>query len=104
MTRAEIRKRYNVDSDGIIRSPGKFEGEPLYTPYFWFMALDGGGDEEDGNAILFTIEEEDRDQFPELGTIKKIAVEEDENGFVYSSVIGEGSRSYSSVPGELMMP
>lgn len=35
MTRKEIAETYKVDERGVIRSPGKFEGEPIYVPYFW---------------------------------------------------------------------
>jgi len=35
MTREQITSEYNIDDNGIIRNPGKFEGEMLYVPYFW---------------------------------------------------------------------
>jgi hypothetical protein len=36
MTREHILTLYKVrKSDGLISSPGAFEGEPIYVPYFW---------------------------------------------------------------------
>ena len=32
---------YEFDERGIISSPGKFEGEMMYLPYFWETSLDG---------------------------------------------------------------
>ena len=31
MTRAEVLGQYHVDERGVIRSPGKFEGEMVYV-------------------------------------------------------------------------
>jgi len=39
-----IRDEYEA-YDGIIVAPGKFEGEMLYVPFFWQMALNGAGDD-----------------------------------------------------------
>lgn len=39
---------------GVITSPGKFEGEPLYVPYYYGIGLEGFADEsgtlKDGTA------------------------------------------------------
>ena len=43
MTRQDIENAYEV-RDGIICSPGKFEGEAVYAPYFWEAYLNGGED------------------------------------------------------------
>jgi len=67
MDRAEVYKAYKVDERGTIRSPGKFEGEMLYVPYFWDAYLNGCADRDDGNVLGFDILPEDREQFPELG-------------------------------------
>lgn len=68
--------------------PGKFEGEPPYTEYFWNLSLDGVGDEEEeaeSGLIIITIEIEpsDIEKFPELISYKEIKLWEDYNGFVY---------------------
>ncbi len=64
--------------DGLIESPGKFEGGLLYVPYFWEQGLDGGSDED---RELFS--DEDRELFPELGDTYGLSLSEDSNGFVY---------------------
>lgn len=58
MTRGDIIATYNVDERGIIRSPGKFEGEQVFAPYFWEAYLDGGADEDDGNVLTFSVTHE----------------------------------------------
>ena len=45
MTRNEIAQAYDLDGDGINRSPGKFEGEHFSTIALHSMALDGAADE-----------------------------------------------------------
>lgn len=88
MTRDEILAAYKVDANGIIRSPGKFEGEMLYVPYFWDMALQGFSnmefDDEDNRTDAFTINADDRALFPELGDAARIELFESEQGFVYT--------------------
>lgn len=65
-----------------ITQPGKFEGEPIWAPYFWFAYLNGMADEDDGNVITFFVSNEDLDQFPELVDIEKVQLVESESGFV----------------------
>lgn len=81
-TRKDILEEYDVDTNGVIRSPGKFEGEMIYAPYFWFLLLDGGADEDNGDVALFRVTDEDRAQFPELDLVTQISLSEDEQGFV----------------------
>ena len=69
--------------------PGKFEGEPDYTTYFWDFVLDGGGDETfydiDGKPVdMFRLDETDYEEFPELEGDKYLVIWEDDNGFVNS--------------------
>jgi len=64
MTRADALKEYKVEH-GYIRSPGKFEGERVYVPYFYELFLDGCA-EDDGDVLRFVIAEEDMTEFPEL--------------------------------------
>lgn len=45
MTRKEIEAAYTV-VNGIIRSPGKFEGEPVWAPYYWEAYLINHGTSE----------------------------------------------------------
>lgn len=72
-----------VVEGGRIRSPGAFEGEAVYVPFFWEKALDGWGDhEDDEGGIHFLLMPDDRRLWPELGTKRVIRLISDENGFV----------------------
>ena len=88
MTRKEIEALYNVEN-GIIRSPGKFEGEPVYAPHIWDMVLNddydtlADTDEADGAARVY-ITPEDVEEFPELDGEPFIEAWEDYNGFVHT--------------------
>lgn len=82
MDRDEACRAYNVNEDGIICSPGKFEGEPVFAPVFWDMALEGCATEDLGSVVLFELDDEDRAEWPELGDAKWLALEESEQGFV----------------------
>jgi hypothetical protein len=75
---------YEIDSHGIIRSPGKFEGEPRYVPYFWDAYLNGMADDDDGVTLTFDVNDDDRKLFPELEGVKHVYLEESDQGFVYS--------------------
>lgn len=81
MTRAEIEREYKV-VDGVIRSPGKFEGEPVYAPYFWDAFLSGMVDEDDGEYLYFDVNDDDRRIFPELKDVNRVSLREDDQGFV----------------------
>lgn len=61
-----IRADYTVDAEGRITDPGRFEGEPIYVPYFWELSMDGMADWDDGHAFGFRLTPEDRAQWPEL--------------------------------------
>lgn len=98
-----------VDSDGIVRVPGKFEGEPIHTVYFWGWMLNGDGDTtyadcehaksgEDCDCELeheyttFHVTAGDVEAFPvTLAGMagRDIAVREDSVGFVYSWIMPE---------------
>jgi hypothetical protein len=84
MTRNEILAQFDVEG-GIIRTPGKFQSEPIYAPYFWDLMMDGVQDEDmdEGNGVVFNIGEDDLNEFPELKGINKIILEQDDNGFVW---------------------
>ena len=91
MTREEVLKTYEVES-GIIKSPGKFEGEPIYVPYFWDLALEGEADVSEENADgdlidSFDIRPEDVAEFPELKGATRITLMEDNSGFGFSHLI-----------------
>jgi hypothetical protein len=67
--------------EGCIHSPGKFEGERRYVPYFWSVFLDGGAD-DDGRVVSIPLEDDDRALFPELARRHRVRLVEDEAGFV----------------------
>ena len=105
MTRQDILDEYKVDEHGIIRNPGKFEGEMLYAPYFYDLIMNGDGDveydcsgceiAEGGNRLacqecdrfmnVLKVDPEDIDKFPELEGAKEVTLYEDSQGFVYVS-------------------
>lgn len=84
MTREEIEQEYNV-VDGVIKNAGKFEGEPIYAPYFWDLGLQGFADDDDGKVFTFKITKEDRQQFEELKGIRKVYIQESQTGFIFTS-------------------
>ena len=67
----------------IIKSPGKFEGESIWAPYFWDLYLDGGYDNDDGETVNFVINDEDRKAFPALKEYTKYSFRVSDDGFVY---------------------
>ena len=80
-----IRSAYVTDERGRIRSPGKFEGEPIYVPYYWEAFLSGFADRDDGSRIGFDITPEDRALFPEIPAKRRtINLYERSDGFVCS--------------------
>lgn len=83
MDRKEILSQYNVNESGRIVSPGKFEGEMLYVPFYWSVFMDGGADRDDGTVLGFDITTEDRQMFPELGTRRRtVKLIQRDDGFV----------------------
>ena len=72
-----------MTTDLIITASGKYESEPRWVPEFW-----GRNEEADydfGQVLFFTIEPKDVAQFPELAGVYGVALEEDNQGFVWSS-------------------
>ena len=88
MKRDDILKAYSV-SNGRITSPGKFEGEPIFAPYFWDLGLGGCADSDDGQVFGFKITKDDEahKEFPELkpwlGKSRSLKLFENDQGFVY---------------------
>lgn len=82
MTRDEITAEYDIDSDGRVRAPGKFEGEMLYVPYYWDAYLNGCADRDDGRTLGFDVTVEDKAMFPELRRRRTVRLVEDGQGFV----------------------
>ena len=82
MKRREIEDLYCI-KDGIIRSPGEFQGEALYMPHFWTRFMDGGADEDDdSDLVCCTVNLEDVIEFPELKVGQVIRFYEDDKGSI----------------------
>ena len=90
MTRSEIKDAYHISERGIIISPGKFEGEMLWAPYFYDLMGDGSGEQfsfEEGHGIEFAkLIADDKKQWPELSDCYGISIEESSQGFVHCEV------------------
>jgi hypothetical protein len=75
-------------ADNIIRTPGKFEGEPTYAEHFYNLMLDGVSDDTiyDGETPVdvFKVSAEDIAQFPDLDGVDYVILWESEQGFVYT--------------------
>jgi hypothetical protein len=69
MTREETFRNYKVENDRIIE-PGKFEGQPVFAPYFWNLALEGLSDYDNGKVFSFNLklngQDKDNPFLPEL--------------------------------------
>lgn len=93
MTKAEY--------EAMVKNPGKFEGEPAWTPYFWELVMNGDGEtvwdedtydnEGEWEKPLydkFKVNGDDCEVFPELEAYlgKELHVWEDNLGFVYSKL------------------
>ena len=85
ITREQIEKDYKIH-DGIIRSPGKFEGEPVYVPFFYDWSLECGD-----STVMIT--EPDIVQFPELTGYSAIIVGESGNGFVFHKLLTQNDKA-----------
>jgi hypothetical protein len=83
MNRKEILETYDVNDKGVIQTPGMFERQMLYAPYFHELFMDGGGYEDfDNDLVYFDVNDEDIKEFPELFGVKHIALHFDYQGFV----------------------
>lgn len=92
MTREQIERDYHVEG-GIIRSPGKFEGEPSWAPFFY--DLWGGLGHiiifDDQEGVEFDIFQWDRadDVFldwPELLSAHSVILVENDDEFIFVGV------------------
>ena len=55
---------YQFDENGRITSPGKFEGEMVYMPYYYGQSLDGTAEINSGRVVIEVIPE-DRESLQE---------------------------------------
>jgi len=82
--RQTLQQQYDTDDHGRICTPGKFEGEPIWVPYFWEIWLDGGADDDDGYYIGFDLTPDDVREWPELEACSRVELWQDDSGFVYA--------------------
>ena len=88
-----IRQDYVVDEERwVIRSPGKFEGEPVFAPYFYDLMLNGCADDtlyDDrrypgiGAVDVFDVTSLDQERFPSLRGVEHVYLYTDDQGFVH---------------------
>lgn len=69
-----------------ITQPGKFEGEPVFAPWYWQLGLEGLSDDDDGEYFGFTLDDSDRARFTQLAGKTRVALREDSAGFVRTYV------------------
>jgi len=84
-TITDLQKEFKV-KNGIIQNPGKFEGEPLSTPFYYDLMVNGEGE-------FIDIEPSDRVQFPNIPDNKAVAyVTENDQGFVTIEFLDAGEQ------------
>lgn len=76
-----------AECEAYVATPGKFEGEARYVPYYWHVMNEYGADDEewddnDSVVYLFMVNEDDVAMFPELTVGTEVRIFEDEQGFV----------------------
>jgi len=71
--------------DGVIISPGKFEGCPEWAPYFWDISLDGFSDNVNGSFMVEVLEP-DKKLYKVLENVREVFLMEDNNGFIYTKI------------------
>ena len=81
MTREESLEGYKVNN-GRIMSPGKFEGEKVYAPYFYDDSLNGLWEKNRDDVLYCVPTFEEHKMFPELKGKRFIHITEDDQGFV----------------------
>ena len=90
--RKEYREK-RADYQSRVNGPGKFEGEEIYSPYFYDIGLDDGPDEiidnfyDYGTIYLFKVMKEDRALFPELKGVYTVSQVETNDGFINTNTL-----------------
>jgi hypothetical protein len=90
---AELHYTYETDCFGTITSVGKYQGQPLYVPYFWqYIIANDMFDRVDTThgylAYVIKISKEDTSLFPQLGNFTELRFWLGATGFVYHSAQG----------------
>lgn len=79
MNRELVLTMFQVDETGIIRTPGPFEGQNLYIPYFWYLHISGYREDVQNGIVTFQVRMEDRAQFPELSNRDQVRLKQIDN-------------------------
>jgi len=80
-------KSYKV-KHGLITDPGKFEGEPIFAPYYYSLGLEGWASADEDGIYEFDVDDEDREAFPALKDVSVVFLTESDDGFVWHSTAG----------------
>jgi len=95
-TRRDVELEYEVREDGMIHSPGKFEGEMWYAPIVWGWMMEGMSDEsiydddsESNVTDYFKVTSKDRKAFGLGAETYAFAVWESDQGFAYVEELTE---------------
>ncbi len=72
-------------ADNIIRTPGKFEGEPTYAEHFWDL-IEFSETIYDGDTAIeaFKVNAEDVAAYPDLHDVEVVLLWCSDQGFIYS--------------------
>lgn len=84
-------EEFDVDDHGLITSPGKFEREPEWVPYYWGMSCEDdtdftGPEGMETEIRIFYVSKWESFKFSDLNSGDVVYLWEDEQGFVNSSV------------------
>lgn len=98
LTQSGIRDQYQLDANGCVANPGKFEGEHWTTVAFWSLVVedgDSGDDElqwgEDCVENLFVLDDELRADCGIDATEYAFSVYSDSQGFVSGQTIDKAT-------------
>jgi hypothetical protein len=88
---ASLMVDVELNEAGLIRGPGKFEGEPAYALFYYDRVMNGAQDDiVDGahgeRVDVFHLTDLDRSVFPDLGDAVTLRMWECDQGFVYIEV------------------
>jgi hypothetical protein len=84
-----------------VKRPGKFEGAPIWAPFFFAIGLSGFADDEDETGgWVFDVEDEDRRIFPELKKFERIVIRVDTLGLVRGEEVREDAGAGEEESGE----
>jgi hypothetical protein len=79
---------YTIDANGIVTSPGKFEGEPEFVVHYWELGLEGSADSDDEGKFTFKLGIDDAVGYHnKLQAGDTLVLWEDDNGFVHHELV-----------------